>query len=65
MILDNLEKKCGFVNVLGATNVGKSTLINRLVGQKVSIVTKKVQTTRNKIIGIYINIVHSFWYCYI
>ena len=53
MILDNLEKKCGFVNVLGATNVGKSTLINRLVGQKVSIVTKKVQTTRNKIIGIY------------
>ena len=46
-------KKFGFVNVLGATNVGKSTLINRLVGQKVSIVTKKVQTTRNNIIGIY------------
>jgi len=51
--LNNLLKKFGFVNVLGATNVGKSTLINRLVGQKVSIVTKKVQTTRNNIIGIY------------
>ncbi len=51
--MNNLVKKFGFVNVLGATNVGKSTLINRLVGQKVSIVTKKVQTTRNNIIGIY------------
>ena len=51
--MNNLLKKFGFVNVLGATNVGKSTLINRLVGQKVSIVTKKVQTTRNNIIGIY------------
>tara|TARA_Y100001970_G_scaffold32717_1_gene40552 strand:+ start:1343 stop:2257 length:915 start_codon:yes stop_codon:yes gene_type:complete len=51
--LNNLIKKFGFVNVLGATNVGKSTLINRLVGQKVSIVTKKVQTTRNNIIGIF------------
>jgi len=51
--MDNYIKKFGFVNILGATNVGKSTLINRLVGQKVSIVTRKVQTTRNNIIGIF------------
>ncbi len=51
--MNKYVKKFGFVNVLGATNVGKSTLINRLVGQKVSIVTKKVQTTRSNIIGIY------------
>ena len=51
--MNDLLKKFGFVNVLGATNVGKSTLINRLVGQKVSIVSQKVQTTRNNIIGIY------------
>ena len=50
--MDNFIKKFGFVNIIGATNVGKSTLINRLVGQKVSIVTRKVQTTRNNIIGI-------------
>lgn len=43
---------CGFVSVVGATNAGKSTLINRLVGHKVSIVSRKVQTTRNRILGI-------------
>ena len=51
--MENFIKKFGFVNIIGATNVGKSTLINCLVGQKVSIVTRKVQTTRNNIIGIY------------
>ena len=51
--MNNFIKKFGFVNIIGATNVGKSTLINRLVGQKVSIVTRKVQTTRNNIIGIF------------
>jgi len=51
--MDNFIKKFGFVNIMGATNVGKSTLINRLVGQKVSIVSRKVQTTRNNIIGIF------------
>lgn len=43
---------CGFVAVLGAPNAGKSTLVNRLVGAKVSIVTHKVQTTRTRIRGV-------------
>ena len=44
--------RCGFVAVLGAPNSGKSTLVNRAVGQKVSIVTQKVQTTRMAVRGI-------------
>lgn len=46
------EQKVGFFTVIGETNVGKSTLINTILGKKVSIVTHKVQTTRNKILGV-------------
>lgn len=45
-------QRCGFVAVVGAPNAGKSTLVNRLVGAKVSIVTHKVQTTRTRVRGI-------------
>ncbi|MDR0632338.1 MAG: GTPase Era [Holosporaceae bacterium] len=48
-------KRCGFVAVLGETNAGKSTLINQLVGQKVSIVSRKAQTTLSRILGIAIH----------
>ena len=44
--------KAGFVSIIGKPNVGKSTLMNQLVGEKLSIITSKAQTTRHRIMGI-------------
>ena len=46
------KHKSGFVNIVGNPNVGKSTLMNRLVGERLSIITSKAQTTRHRIMGI-------------
>ena len=51
-MMANKVHKSGFVNIVGNPNVGKSTLMNRLVGERISIITAKAQTTRHRIMGI-------------
>jgi GTP-binding protein Era len=51
MNMSEVKHKAGFVSILGSPNVGKSTLMNALVGENLSIITSKVQTTRHRIMG--------------
>ena len=47
-----MSHKAGFINIIGSPNVGKSTLMNQILGEKLSIITSKKQTTRHRIMGI-------------
>ena len=48
-----MEFKCGYVTIIGNTNIGKSTLLNKIIGEKVAIISPKAQTSRDNTLGIY------------
>lgn len=52
MLQNNENYKSGFISIIGRPNVGKSTFLNRVIGQKIAIMSDKPQTTRNKVQGV-------------